>query len=135
MSVETSLSELKMSLRRLNESLEQATLTLGDKPKTGDSAFVDSLESKLMDCSGLILDARKAAANAFAAAGTVFDLDALRRSLSVAQEEFRKAQKLLAAEFVSGEWHGEFSILTHRGGEWLLWVRTMLKSLQDCWPL
>ena len=78
MSVETSLSELKMSLRRLNDGLEQATLTLGDKPEKADSAFVDSLESKLMDCRGLILDAQKAAANALAAGGTAFDLDALR---------------------------------------------------------
>jgi len=134
MSLEISLTQLKSDLQRLSGALKEALLILGDRPDRPALAPTDDIESQLLDCNGSISEAQNAVAAALAFAGSAFDLDAVRRSLALSQENFLCAHRELSAEFVSGKWRRELTALISRPHTWAKWASSMSTSLQDCWP-
>jgi len=54
MALGRSFEELFVSIHRLDEALQELSVTLGDKPPHSDLVFVDELENAILEVSGSV---------------------------------------------------------------------------------
>lgn len=133
MPLEATFRELFTELRKLQDTLIAARLTLGDKPVRGDAALVDYLDDSMLDMLGFLEDSLKAARTAQKAVANAPDLNAARRALTVCQERFHRVERQFAAELVSYEKLKDLASLgSERRGEWLHWSNSVKDGIEQC---
>jgi hypothetical protein len=132
--LETTFRELFTELRKLQDTLVAVRLTVvEDKPVRGEAALVDYLEDSILDLMGLLDESLKAARAAQKAVGTVTDLNAARRALTICQERFHRLGQQFAIELVSYEKLKDLATLgTERRGEWLPWSTSVKEGIEQC---
>ena len=103
MALEATFRELSVSLHQLHDALSELQVTLGDTPADDESALADGVEAKVLDLTGKLHEARKAALLARQAVGDPINLDHARRALTTCQHSFHQLEQQFAADVVSYE--------------------------------
>jgi hypothetical protein len=81
----------------------------------------------------LLDESLKAVRAAQKAVGTVTDLNAARRALTICQERFHRLGQQFALELVSYEKLKDLATLgTERRGEWLPWSNSVKEGIEQC---
>jgi hypothetical protein len=134
MALEATFRGLSICLHQLHDALNDLQVTLGDKPLDDESAMADGLEAAVLDITGTLFEARKAAVKARKAVGHPPDLDQARRSLTLCQERFHRFERQFAADLVSYEKLKELVRLGRERKAWLPWANTVKFGIDQCRP-
>jgi len=138
MAIDKVFRDLRTSLRRANDRLQELRLTVvEDRPMTNDAVVVDNLEYAVEDLAGWLKEALDAAGAGVDASQIPADLDSVRRTLTTCQERFRRIEEVYAASLVSYEKLTDLaSFASERRGEWTPWVASVKRGIDLCrYPL
>jgi hypothetical protein len=132
MALETTFRELSLSLHKLHEALDALQIIVGDRPPEDGAAVVDEPENSMLDVMGALHEATEGARKAQDAIHP-FDLDCVRRALSVCQDGFHRVTQVFFRKLLSREELTELGNLgNERGGEWLPWANGTKEVIWDC---
>jgi len=134
MALEKTFQELSDGLRKLQDNLLALQLTIReDLPPEGEVALVDQFGDAVDDSLGWLQESLAAAVEAQHAVEHPVDIDRASRALANCQERFHRVEQRFASDLVSYE---KLKDLTgfgrSRRGEWLGWVRSVKKGLEQC---
>jgi hypothetical protein len=134
--LEATFQELFTELRKLQDTLIAVRLTVvEDKPVKGEAALVDHMGDSVLDMLGSLEEALKAVRTAQKAIGSVTDLNAARRALTLCQQRFHSIELKFAGELVSYEKLKDLARLgNERRGEWRLWAGSVKDGVEQCRP-
>jgi hypothetical protein len=132
MALEATFRDLSVCLHQLHDALNGLQVTVGDKPPDDEAALADGTESVVLDMTGTLHEARRAAINARRAVGHPVDLDRARRALAICQERFHRIEQQFAADLVSYEKLKELARLgNERRREWLPWANSVKQGIEQ----
>lgn len=132
MALEATFRELSVSLHQLHDALSELQVTLGDTPADDESALADGVEAKVLDLTGKLHEARKAALLARKAVGNPVNLDQARRALTTCQQRFHQLGQQFAADLVSYETLKELARLGNERRAWLPWSSAVKQGIEQC---
>ncbi|MBV8834258.1 MAG: hypothetical protein JO108_34100 [Acidobacteriaceae bacterium] len=134
MALERIFRELPDSIRKLRDSMLALQLTIReDFPLHGSVVLVDQFGDAVDDSLGWLEDSLTAAIEVQECAKRPVDIDRARRALAICQEQFHRMVRRFDSDLVSYE---KLKDLTgfgrSRRGEWLGWVKSVRKGLDEC---
>jgi len=134
MALGRSFEELFVSIHRLDEALQELSVTLGDKPPHSDLVFVDELENAILEVSGSVQQALQAASHARQAAGqSPPDVQHARKQLTLCQKQWEQVDQRVSADLVAYRKLSELQRLgAGRGREWAAWAGATQQGMERC---
>lgn len=134
MALEKMFRELPEQIRRLRDCFLALQLTIReDLPPHGGVVLVDQFGDAVDESLGWLEDSLAAAIELQQSAKHPVDIDRARRALSNCQEYFHRMEQRFGSDLISYE---KLKDLTgfgrSRRGEWVGWVKTVRKGLNEC---
>jgi hypothetical protein len=130
MGVEETFGSLRVGLARLYDGVNALSVTIGDRPPSGQVLVVDQLEGETAELLGLLNEARSAAEEAVKGLRAAAGLDGARRALVLCQRRMQTIDRMYA-EMVSFDRVKELLGVGERGKEWALWAKVIKQALEE----
>jgi len=134
LALEATFEDLAVQLRQLQEAVKGLQLTaVEDLPENEIVMLAQQLGDAAQELAGRLQGACSHAERARQSAGQTLDLNGLRRSLALSQQEFSELCGTFHDDFVSFE---RVSALLHLsqtcGVEWGRWVESIRRGIEVC---